>query len=282
MCRLKVQLYLGYGVTFAGITILIILFLFLYMRAFMMDQIGKSRLDVLMQISERSNTIKNSTITISNLYRYDENVRGYLNEKPEIVQNEPGAQYLDELKENYDKVFHDVGLAYDVVILGENGFRYSSMGNVEFGPKVRGIGKEERKRIADHYIDLVGLKGFEKSFPSQLSGGMRQRVGIARAYSNNPELMLMDEPFGHLDAQTRYMMEEELQRIWQKEKRTVVFVTNNIEEALFLADRIILMTNCPSVIKKEYVIDLPHKRSYVDPEFLRLRQEITENMDKSL
>lgn len=156
------------------------------------------------------------------------------------------------------------------------------MGNVEFGPKVRGIGKEERKRIADHYIDLVGLKGFEKSFPSQLSGGMRQRVGIARAYSNNPELMLMDEPFGHLDAQTRYMMEEELQRIWQKEKRTVVFVTNNIEEALFLADRIILMTNCPSVIKKEYVIDLPHKRSYVDPEFLRLRQEITENMDKSL
>lgn len=132
MCRLKVQLYLGYGVTFAGITILIILFLFLYMRAFMMDQIGKSRLDVLMQISERSNTIKNSTITISNLYRYDENVRGYLNEKPEIVQNEPGAQYLDELKENYDKVFHDVGLAYDVVILGENGFRYSSRGQKSY------------------------------------------------------------------------------------------------------------------------------------------------------
>lgn len=156
------------------------------------------------------------------------------------------------------------------------------MGNVEFGPKVRGKSKTERKEIADHYIDLVGLKGFEKSFPSQLSGGMRQRVGIARAYSNNPDVMLMDEPFGHLDAQTRYMMEEELQRIWQKEKRTVVFVTNNIEEALFLADRIVLMTNCPSVIKKEYVIDLPHPRSYVDPEFLRLRQEITENMDKSL
>ena len=156
------------------------------------------------------------------------------------------------------------------------------MGNVEFGPKVRGFKKEETKRIADHYIELVGLKGFEKSYPSQLSGGMRQRVGIARAYSNNPDIMLMDEPFGHLDAQTRYMMEEELQRIWQKEKRTVVFVTNNIEEALFLADRIILMTNCPSVIKKEYKIDLPHPRSYVDSEFLRLRQEITENMDKSL
>lgn len=156
------------------------------------------------------------------------------------------------------------------------------MGNVEFGPKVCGKTKRERKQIADHYIDLVGLKGFEKSFPSQLSGGMRQRVGIARAYSNNPDLLLMDEPFGHLDAQTRYMMEEELQRIWQKEKRTVVFVTNNIEEALFLADRIILMTNCPSSVKKEYVIDLPHPRNYVDPEFLRLRREITENMDKSL
>lgn len=156
------------------------------------------------------------------------------------------------------------------------------MGNVEFGPKVRGFDKKKRKELADHYIDLVGLKGFEKSYPSQLSGGMRQRVGIARAYSNNPDVLLLDEPFGHLDAQTRYMMEEELQRIWQKEKRTVVFVTNNIEEALFLADRIILLTNCPSGIKKEYKIDLPHPRSYVDPEFLALRKEITDNMDKSL
>ena len=99
------------------------------------------------------------------------------------------------------------------------------MGNVEFGPKMRGMGKKERREIANYYIDLVGLKGFEKSFPSQLSGGMRQRVGIARAYCNNPDILLMDEPFGHLDAQTRYMMEDELQRIWQKDKRTVVFVT---------------------------------------------------------
>lgn len=156
------------------------------------------------------------------------------------------------------------------------------MGNVEFGPKVRGMDKKKRRELAEYYIDLVGLKGFEKSYPSQLSGGMRQRVGIARAYCNNPDILLLDEPFGHLDAQTRYMMEEELQRIWQKEKRTVVFVTNNIEEAVYLADRIILMTNCPSKIKKEYKIDLPHPRSYVDPKFLALRKEITENMDKSL
>ena len=156
------------------------------------------------------------------------------------------------------------------------------MGNVEFGPKVRKLSKEQRIERSNYYIDLVGLKGFENSFPSQLSGGMRQRVGIARAYCNDPKVMLLDEPFGHLDAQTRYMMEDELQRIWQKDRRTVIFVTNNIEEALFLADRIILMTNCPSKIKTEYKIDLPHPRSYVDPEFLKLRQEITDNMDKSL
>ncbi|MEG0340047.1 MAG: ABC transporter ATP-binding protein [Oscillospiraceae bacterium] len=154
--------------------------------------------------------------------------------------------------------------------------------NVGFGPKVRHMTKSECEARTAKYLELVGLTGFEKSFPSQLSGGMRQRVGIARAYANNPDVMLMDEPFGHLDAQTRYMMEEELQRIWQKEKRTVVFVTNNIEEALFLADRIILLTNCPTHIKQEYIIDMPHPRNYVDTEFLRLRKEITENMDLTM
>lgn len=156
------------------------------------------------------------------------------------------------------------------------------MGNVEFGPKSRGINKKERRERAQYFIDLVGLQGFEKSFPNQLSGGMRQRVGIARAYCNDPKVMLMDEPFGHLDAQTRYMMEDELRKIWEKEKRTVVFVTNNIEEAVYLADRIILVTNCPAEIKQEYVIDLPRPRSYVDPEFLRIRQEIIKNTDDTL
>lgn len=156
------------------------------------------------------------------------------------------------------------------------------MGNVEFGLKAQGVDKKKRRERSQYYIDLVGLKGFENSYPTQLSGGMRQRVGIARAYCIDPNILLLDEPFGHLDAQTRYLMEEELQRIWQKDKRTVVFVTNNIEEAVYLADRIILMTNCPSTIKTEYKIDLPHPRNYVDPKFLALRQEITNNMDKSL
>lgn len=156
------------------------------------------------------------------------------------------------------------------------------MGNVEFGLKATGVPKAERQKRAQYYIDLVGLTGFENHYPSQLSGGMQQRTGIARAYVIDPEVMLLDEPFGHLDAQTRYMMEEELIKIWQKDRRTVVFVTNNIEEALYLADRIVLLKNCPASIDKEYIIDMPRPRSYVVPEFLRLRQEITDCMDKTL
>lgn len=156
------------------------------------------------------------------------------------------------------------------------------MGNVEYGPKVRGIPKKERRELAQHYIDLVGLTGFEDRFPNQLSGGMQQRVGIARAYCNEPKVLFMDEPFGHLDAQTRYLMQEDLMKIWEKEKRTIVFVTNNIEEAIYLADRIVVMTNCPTNIKKEYPVNLAHPRDYVDPAFLSLREEISAIVDKSL
>jgi len=111
---------------------------------------------------------------------------------------------------------------------------------------------------------------------------MQQRVGIARAYCNEPVVMLMDEPFGHLDAQTRYLMQEELVRIWESEKRTAIFVTNNIEEALYLADRIVVLTNCPASVKCEYNITMKRPRDYVDPEFLRLREEITNIVDKTL
>jgi NitT/TauT family transport system ATP-binding protein/sulfonate transport system ATP-binding protein len=128
----------------------------------------------------------------------------------------------------------------------------------------------------------VGLEGFENSFPIQLSGGMKQRVGIARAYCNEPVVMLLDSPFGSLDAQTRYLMQEELERIWETEKRTVVFVTNNIEEAIYLADRILVFANCPTSIKAEYEVDMKRPRDYTDPEFLRLRKEISNIVDKTL
>jgi ABC-type nitrate/sulfonate/bicarbonate transport system ATPase subunit len=149
------------------------------------------------------------------------------------------------------------------------------MGNVEMGPKLRGIPRDERHKIAFHYINLVGLAGFEKYYPHQLSGGMKQRVGIARAYANNPEVMLLDEPFGQLDAQTRYYMEKETARIWETEKRTVVFVTNNIDEAIFLGDRIITLEGkLPGRMKSFYKVDLPRPREHTDMAFLELRQKI--------
>ncbi len=156
------------------------------------------------------------------------------------------------------------------------------MGNVEFGPKARGVDLETRRKQAQKFIDLVGLTGFENVHPNKLSGGMQQRVGIARAYSNDPKVMLMDEPFGHLDAQTRYLMEEELEKIWTNEKRTVVFVTNNIEEAIYLADRIVLLTNSPAHVRAEYKVDLPRPRNLTDPAFLALRKEISTQIDVTL
>lgn len=159
---------------------------------------------------------------------------------------------------------------------------YTVMKNVEYGPRMAGMKKKERRERTQHYIDLVGLKGFENSFPNQLSGGMQQRVGIARAYCNDPVVLFMDEPFGHLDAQTRYMMEEELEKIVAAEKRTVVFVTNNIEEAIYLADRILLLGNCPTHVTREYTVDLPRPRSYVSKEFLDLREAIMQEMEETL
>lgn len=156
------------------------------------------------------------------------------------------------------------------------------MENVELGPKNRGVSKEERRKKAQKYIDLVGLQGFENARPAQLSGGMKQRVGIARAYANDPEILIMDEPFGALDAQTRYSMENEIERVWAQEKRTIIFVTNNIEEALVLGDRIVLLTECPARVKKIYDVDIPRPRDMMSPEFLKLRKEISENTDLSI
>ncbi len=151
------------------------------------------------------------------------------------------------------------------------------LGNVEMGPKLRGVPKKERREIAAHYIHLVGLDGFEKHYPHQLSGGMKQRVGIARAYTNNPQVMLLDEPFGQLDAQTRYFMEKETARIWETEKRTIVFVTNNIDEAIYLADRIVTMEGkLPGRVKSTYPVDLPRPREHTDRTFLEMRHTIIE------
>lgn len=156
----------------------------------------------------------------------------------------------------------------------------TALKNVEYSMKIRGFSKEEYHKEAMKYLELVGLKGFENSYPVKLSGGMKQRVGIARAYCTKPDVMLMDEPFGALDAQTRYLMQDEVIRICNTEKRTVVFITNNIEEALYLADRIVVMSDCPSTVKEVVKIDLTHPRDRTDSEFLRLRKEISSMVNR--
>ncbi len=153
------------------------------------------------------------------------------------------------------------------------------MENTEIGPKLAGVKKSERQKKAKNFLDMVGLTGFEKSYPHQLSGGMKQRVGIARAYTNNPDILILDEPFGQLDAQTRYSMQDEILRIWQMQKKTIIFVTNNIEEAIYLGDRIILLGKCPAEIKKIYDISLSRPRNVMDSGFLELRKMISSNMD---
>lgn len=189
-----------------------------------------------------------------------------------------GSAYLDG--KEVSKPGPDRGLVFQSYML----FAWRTvMGNVEMGPKLNGVSKAERRKIAQHYINLVGLDGFESHYPHQLSGGMKQRVGIARAYANNPEVMLLDEPFGQLDAQTRMFMEKETERIWEQEKRTVLFVTNNIDEAIFLADRIVTMEGkLPGRMQAVYDVNLPRPREHTDMDFLQLRQKITDASELTL
>lgn len=154
-------------------------------------------------------------------------------------------------------------------------------GNVEFGPRLSGRSPENCAEVAHRYIDLVGLAGFEHAYPKELSGGMQQRAAIARALANDPEILLMDEPFGALDAQTRSLMQELLLRVWEQTHKTVLFVTHDIEEAILLADRIYVMTARPGRIKGEVRVPLPRPRTVavLDSEgFIRLRREVYQSI----
>jgi sulfonate transport system ATP-binding protein len=145
--------------------------------------------------------------------------------------------------------------------------------NVEFGITEK-LSKEEKKQKIKEHIDLVGLSGFEKALPSQLSGGMQQRVSIARSLINRPEVLLLDEPFGALDAFTKITMQQELLRIWEQEKMTLILVTHDIDEAIFLADRVVVMSGKPGVVKKIIPIEIGRERNRTSPEFAHYRREI--------
>jgi ABC-type nitrate/sulfonate/bicarbonate transport system ATPase subunit len=148
--------------------------------------------------------------------------------------------------------------------------------DVKIGLEIKGAPREEIQRKVAAIIGIVGLTGFERFYPHQISAGMKQRVAIARAFVTDPDLLLMDEPFGQLDTNTRFQIEKNLIEVWEKMKRTVIFVTHNLEEAVYLAERILVMTQKPTHLKEEVKVDLPRPRNYADPEFVEIRRHVTE------
>ncbi|NLX75868.1 MAG: ABC transporter ATP-binding protein [Clostridiaceae bacterium] len=146
--------------------------------------------------------------------------------------------------------------------------------NVELELEARKTDKKERRRIAEEYTELVGLSAYKNHYPSQLSGGMQQRVALARALAVDPEILLMDEPFGALDAMTRMSMQDEIERIWREKKKTIIFVTHDIEEAVFLADRIVIMTSFPGKVKSVIDVPLARKRDRTGADFLKIRDRV--------
>jgi sulfonate transport system ATP-binding protein len=148
--------------------------------------------------------------------------------------------------------------------------------NVAYGMEVKRFPKDKMEERLRYILDLVGLSDTADLYPNQVSASMEQRMAVARAFAVDPDLLLMDEPYGQLDVKLRYYLEDELVRLWQTLKSTVIFVTHNIEEAVYVAERILVLSNKPTKIKAEVRVDLPRPRSLIDPQFVELRKEVTE------
>ena len=189
-----------------------------------------------------------------------------------LLEPTSGSVFLD------GKKIEGTGVERGVVFQGYALFPWRTvLQNVMFGLEIKKVPKAEAEEIARKYIKAVGLEGFENSFPKELSGGMRQRVAIARAYAVNPEVLLLDEPFGALDAQTRVQLQTELLNTWQNDKKTCFFITHDVDEAIILAQRVIIMSARPGRIKKIVDIDIPYPRTQAtktEPRFLELKTEI--------
>jgi NitT/TauT family transport system ATP-binding protein len=152
----------------------------------------------------------------------------------------------------------------------------SVLDNAAFGLRMRGVRRRERTAIAREWLRQLGLGRFEAAYPHELSGGMRQRLSLARAFAVDPGVLLMDEPLAALDAQTRALLQEELVALWEADRKTVLLVTHSIEEAILLGDRIVVMTDRPGRVKAEFTVDLPRPRTPAEPRFGELREEIWE------
>lgn len=148
--------------------------------------------------------------------------------------------------------------------------------NVAYAMEIKNVPRDEIDRRLNHILEMVGLSQCANLFPNQVSASMMQRIAVSRAFAVNPDLLLMDEPYGQLDVKLRFYLEDELVNLWQKLKSTVLFITHNIEEAVYVAERILVLSSKPTKIKAEIKVDLPRPRNFMDPEFVRIRKEVTE------
>lgn len=148
--------------------------------------------------------------------------------------------------------------------------------NIAFGLEIKHTPKEKRDELVNKYMEIVGLTDYRNYYPNQLSSSMLQRVSIARAFATEPELLLMDEPYGQLDIELRFKLEDELIKLWQMTGTTVIFITHNIEEAVYLGEQIMVLTNKPTTVKKMLDVDMPHPRDIASEEFVHLREEVTD------
>ena len=195
----------------------------------------------------------------------------FLNSLTKILETDSGSILIDGEEVNPKK--HN--LAY---ILQE----YSALPwlnvveNIAYGLKIKGIAPEIIKERVDEAVEMVNMQEFRKFYPKELSASMLQRVVIARAFSTQPDLLLMDEPYGQLDLNLKYKLEDELLKLWEKTKTTVIFITHNIEEAVYLSDRILVLTNKPTHVKQELNNNLPRPRKVADKAFVKLRNEVTD------
>ena len=150
--------------------------------------------------------------------------------------------------------------------------------NIEIGMKIKKIPEQERKERVERMISLMGLEQFRKSYASQLSVSTEQRMVIARAFAMNPDLLLMDEPYGQMDIKMRFYLEDEVIRLWRETGTTVIFITHNIEEAVYMAERILILSNKPATVKEEALVDLPRPRGVSDPRFVEIRKYVTDQI----